>query len=145
MFAGFYAKHGRQEDMKKATSITSCNFTKFYLTESNTDYIWLYYKKILMKQLSHLRRSIDWTSHLNIWVHILDQTEEWYGGWAILLYCWGSKCARIHSFWNVLQSLLRAHSPFLQISISFLEIFENCSRWPSLFLGSSNTSRKSVL
>lgn len=39
MLAGFYSKYGRHEDMNKATSVTLCNFTKFYLTESNTDYI----------------------------------------------------------------------------------------------------------
>lgn len=40
------------EDMKKATYVASCNFTKFYSTESNTDYVWLYSKTSLMKQLN---------------------------------------------------------------------------------------------
>lgn len=34
-----FIQHMEDTNLKKATSVTLCNFTKFYLTESSTDYI----------------------------------------------------------------------------------------------------------
>lgn len=66
---------------------------------------------------------------------VLGQTEEWYGGQLSCSAEGPNVQGQTDTFRNVQQSLLRSHSSLSQISISCLEILEDPSRWPSLFLG----------